>query len=317
MWPFSSRPHSRQTTPATGGIAAHSPRRVSVSKGSIYKGVKITPAAEGFIALDSVFDTSKDAKRFIDTWQKRHQNPGAFQRCVEELKRGGGVIGNPADTQPLVVLMKDGKRWRKVGSYVSQIWATAALKQFRADYPDRTFKLQSRKSNPAAGADEMTERFHGRPVQELIEVEEEVHYHEHLAELGVLTKLKVKAPDGAIVILSDFKDAEGNGALLCSNEDGSQLYIRGGDQSVPLSEFEIDQPHDKEDLGSVVRIWYHTVKDHLGEEGGDATYFHDFGEEDAADGYKPRRPRLMYSVRDERLSFSGGAYRVEREGIVN
>jgi hypothetical protein len=159
----------------------------------------------------------------------------------------------------------------------------------------------------------MSERFHGRPVTEVLEVKERVHVHEHLAELGELQRLKVKALDGGIVTLTGF-----NGALLCSNEDGSQLYIRGGDQSVDPSQFAVEKPyHDTEDLGEVVKIWYFTTKEHLGSEGGTASYHHEFGEEDRERGTRPRRPRLEYSTRDQRLSFTGGAYTVEPEGIRN
>jgi hypothetical protein len=171
----------------------------------------------------------------------------------------------------------------------------------------------SKRANPAEAAAEMSERFHGRPVTEVLDIEEQVHYHEHLAELGELERLKVKALDGGIVTLTQF-----DGAILCSNEDGSQLYIRGGDQAVDPASFAVEKPyHDKEDLGEVVKIWYFTTKEHLGDQGGTASYHHEFGEEDRERGTRPRRPRLEYSTRDQRLSFSGGAYAVEPEGIRN
>ena len=171
-----------------------------------------------------------------------------------------------------------------------------------------------KKGNPGEAAAEMSERFHGRPVTEVLEVEEQVHYHEHLADLGELEHLKVKALDGGIVTLTGF-----DGAILCSNEDGSQLYIRGGDQSVDLAPFAVEKPyHDFEDLGEVVKLWYYTTKDHLGDQGGTASYHHTLSEEDfERRGTRTRRPRLQYSTRDQLLSFSGGRYTVEDEGIKN
>jgi hypothetical protein len=210
-----------------------------------------------------------------------YRNPAKFDRCVKDVKRRGGAANAYAVCTAAGTRNK-GKRKRNP-------------------------------PNPADAAASMSERFHGRPVIEVKEVIEGVHYHTHLAELGELELLKVRALDGIIVRLEDF-----SGALLCSNEDGTQLFIRGGDQSVDPEEFGVEEPfHDKEELGEVIEVRYYTTKDHLGDDGGEATYYHEFGEDDKEEGRKPRRPRLHYSVRDSRLSFAGGGYRVEAEGIVN
>jgi hypothetical protein len=200
---------------------------------------------------------------------------------------------------------------------LSQIPAVASLEGVAEKGYNRLLRTKSKKRNPrnpADGAAEMSEKFHGRPVLETVIVEESVHYHTHLAELGTLEKLVVKASnkDAGIVELEDFA-----GALLCSNEDGTHLYVRGGDQSVPLEEFSLEGNHDFEDLGEVLEIRYYTVKEHLGSQGGEADYYHEFGEDDKANGDKPRRPRLRYSTRDKLLSFTGGGYEVLAEGIAN
>src|SRR5262249_43941588 len=67
--------------------------------------------------------------------------------------------------------------------------------------------------NPEEGSIRMSERFHGRKVIEVKEIDETVHFHRWLAELGELERLKVRACDGGIVTLEDF-----DGCLLCSNE---------------------------------------------------------------------------------------------------
>lgn len=174
-------------------------------------------------------------------------------------------------------------------------------------------KLHNGRRNPMDAATEQYESFHGRPSEKIVEVVEDVHYHSALAQLGALRQLRVKAADGTTVYLANF----GADCLLCSNEDGTQLYIRGGDQEVDLAQFGIDSPHDFEDLGEVKQIRYYTTKDHLGSEGGEAEYYHNFGEEDVERGQKARRPRLRYSTRDKLLSFVGGAYVVKPEGIAN
>jgi hypothetical protein len=250
-------------------------------------------------------------------------NPGtgAFERCVEAVSEKGGAY------DPRAVCAAAGRK--KYGAKKFQEMALAGRERAaRKNLVDPTVaamigsefsklgdKLRKKAGrNPAEAAAEMSERFHGRPVTEVLDIEERVHYHEHLAELGELQRLKVKALDGGIVTLTGF-----DGAILCSNEDGSQLYIRGGDQSVDVSQFAVEKPyHDFEDLGEVLKLWYFTTKDHLGDEGGTASYHHTLSEEDfQRRGTKTRRPRLQYSTRDQLLSFSGGRYTVEPEGIRN
>jgi hypothetical protein len=173
--------------------------------------------------------------------------------------------------------------------------------------------------NPADAAAEMYEKFHGRPSGEVVEISKEVFYHGNLAALGELEKLTVRANDGAVVDLEGFK-----GAILCSNERGTQLYIEGGDQAVKLSAFGIGKPyHDIEDLGEVVKLWYFTTKDHLGDQGGEASYHHRLSEEgkvrmqqDFGKRHVPR-PRLVYDTQNRALGFAGGEYTVEPEGIRN
>ena len=173
--------------------------------------------------------------------------------------------------------------------------------------------------NPADAAAEMYQKFHGRPSGEVVEVEKDVHYHGNLAALGELEKLTVRANDGGLVDLEGFGDA-----VLCSNERGTQLYVEGGDQAVKLSAFGIGKPyHDIEDLGEVVKLWYFTTKDHLGDQGGEASYHHKLSEENKTRmsyGFGEKRapkPRLLYDVMNEALAFAGGEYTVEPEGIRN
>ena len=175
------------------------------------------------------------------------------------------------------------------------------------------------KRNPAGAAASMYEKFHGRPSGELVEVDKPVHYHAHRAALGELEKLTVKSNDGGLVDLEGFGDA-----VLCSNERGTQLYIEGGDQAVKLSAFGIGKPyHDVEDLGEVTKLWYFTTKDHLGDQGGEASYHHTLSEEKKTRmsyGFGERRapkPRLLYDVLNQGLAFAGGEYSVEPEGIRN
>ena len=174
-------------------------------------------------------------------------------------------------------------------------------------------------ANPADAAASMYQKFHGRPSGEVVQVDEPVHYHAHLAALGELEKLTVKSNDGGLVDLEGFGDA-----VLCSNERGTQLYIEGGDQAVKLSAFGIGKPyHDVEDLGEVTKLWYFTTKDHLGEQGGEASYHHTLSEEKKTrmaywfGECRVPKPRLLYDTLNQSLAFAGGEYTVEPEGIRN
>ena len=207
---------------------------------------------------------------------------GRFRRCVEAVAAGGRAY------DPAAVCAAAGRR--KYGA--ARFAAMAARGRRRA--------------NPLEAAARLFEEFHGKPSAEVVEVEESLHVHDYLAELGELLKLEVIALDSSRVKLSGF-----DGALLCSNEEGTQLFIRGGDQFIDLDVFDVAEPHENETLGTVKRIWYHTEKLHLGKEGGQARYYHDFGEEGG------RRPHLIYHYKDPSLEFAGGSYVVKPEGVRN
>jgi hypothetical protein len=160
-------------------------------------------------------------------------------------------------------------------------------------------KRNKAKRNPADAASEAYAGFHGRPPDELVKIEETVHFHRHLAGAGELRKIEVHGR--YTVTLSNFK-----GALLAFNEKRTQLFIKGGDQAVDLKQFGIKTTHEIETLGEVRAIEYFTTKDHLGSDGGTAVYVHRF--------HKPY-PILIYRTIDKKLEFSGGSYDVPDEGI--
>jgi len=182
-----------------------------------------------------------------------------------------------------------------------------AWKEFMAGW-----NAEKRRPNPADAAADVYEEFHGRPSSEVVTVTEKIHYHEHLAALGELRTLIVQARDGARVTLTRFKKA-----ILCTNEAKNQMFVRGGDQSVDLKSFGIRTAHEIETLGRVVELAYFTTKDHLGDEGGTALYFHVSGETNENGKRKMAGwgPDLIYHTVDERLEFSGGSYMIRAEGV--
>ena len=178
---------------------------------------------------------------------------------------------------------------------------------------DTGHKWKRLRGNPSddAAAD-VYEEFHGRPSSEVVTVTEKIHYHKNLAALGELRTLIVQARDGARVTLTRFKKA-----ILCTNEAKNQLFVRGGDQSVDLGSFGIRTAHEIETLGKVLELAYFTTKDHLGDEGGTALYFHVAGETNENGKRKMAGwgPDLIYHTVDERLEFSGGSYMIRAEGV--
>ena len=197
----------------------------------------------------------------------KRKNPPKFDRCVKDVQKKGGTANAYA------VCTASGTRGKK------------------------------RKGNPAGGAAAAFAEFQGRPSEEIVEITQKVHYHEHLAAAGKLEALEVVSFSGSKVTLSQF-----GGALLCFNEKRTQLFVRGGDQKVDLKQFGIapSNAHELETLGDVQVVEYFTTKKHLGREGGTAIYKHKFS--------KPY-PELVYDVRNEQLLFSGGRYVILPEGI--
>jgi hypothetical protein len=96
--------------------------------------------------------------------------------------------------------------------------------------------------------------------------------------------------------------------MLTSNEKGTQLYLVGGDQSLNLSDLNIDGPAaDKEHIaiGDVTHIVYRTRKDF--DKLQETDYIHQFSEDT-----KGPLPELVYDRINKRLSLVGGVYFIKQ-----
>lgn len=173
---------------------------------------------------------------------------------------------------------------------------------------------RKRRKNPADESAKAFKDFHGKPVDQFVEVKERIHTHGYLAAAGELRRLEVAGVDRHPHVISGFK-----GSLLAFNEKRNQLFVKGGDQSVNLADFGIKQPHELETLGAVVKIDYFADKKHLGDEGGKAIYRHKFRTTNENGKHVTirvaRYPDLIYRVLEKRLEFSGGSYEILPEGI--
>lgn len=98
-----------------------------------------------------------------------------------------------------------------------------------------------------------------------------------------------------------------NTTLLSSNEDGTQLYLVGGDQSLDLDDLDITGHMATKELitiGDVVKLYYETEKDFDKFEV--IQYHHEVGEESGV------LPILAYDRLNKRMLFVGGDYHIEK-----
>jgi hypothetical protein len=164
------------------------------------------------------------------------------------------------------------------------------------------------KRNPEDTAAEMYETFHGKPSEEILEVGETVRFHENLAALGELVEMKVATLTKKDVEL-DFTDS---GCMLCSNENGTQLYVVGGDQSIDLDKIGFTGAKGEKDLITIGVLYELTYRTEKGFDKFKLTdYYHELGEET---GFQPM---LVYDAMNEFILISGGEYKIKAEGIVN
>lgn len=163
-----------------------------------------------------------------------------------------------------------------------------------------------RSSNPSAEG--LFEEFHGAAPTG-VTTYQEPHVDGTLTELGDLLELKVLRPRGYKWGSIDFT---GSGVKLASNAKGTQIYLIGGDQSIPqgtLTYLGADNSKDLVDLGEALYIAYRTKKAIAGHIS--SGYEHDFGEDTG------RRPQVSYDRLAKRILFSGGEYTIEAPGIIN
>jgi hypothetical protein len=173
------------------------------------------------------------------------------------------------------------------------------------------------KRNPEDTAVEAFTGFHGEEPSGAVAVQEREHYHTHVWEIGRLVLLRVKLPPDRHesgyknTVDVEFDHEAPKPARLTANEDRTQMFITGGDQSVDLAAFGIEVEHEKELLGYLKDVWYFTDKKHLGKQGGRAIYKHKLGEEGG------ELPAVIYRVREKHIEVVGGSYTIPDEGVRN
>jgi len=163
-------------------------------------------------------------------------------------------------------------------------------------------------TNPAPAAAALYESWTGLPSTHETIVVEKVFDHGHLTDLARLVSFKLRGVRGRL----KFTDPT---TRLCVNETGTQLYIRGGDQTIPLDDFNraVTSPSRKVDptkesvvLGEITNVYYAAKKPFLGGEHKHlGIYDHKLG------GKNRNFPTLVYDTRSQLLSISGGVYYIK------
>jgi hypothetical protein len=248
---------------------------------------------------------------------RKNPTPGWFDHCVSSVAASGSA------SDPRAVCGAMEKRFSHNPKHNPKI-RNPRRSQAKPTMKHHVVKRGAKLPNPIEAAARRFEVTHGRPPDEIIEVIESERIHTVLPAYGRLEWLSILAIDGKTVVkLKDFR-----GAMLCENEDADrqpQLFVIGGDQSVPLKDFKLGSVvHECELLGAAFEVAYKTRKDHLGESGGAGervTHVHDFGSKRGMDDDDPRKrdgsrlPMMIYDVRNKKLQFAGGSYDLPEVGI--
>jgi len=238
--------------------------------------------------------------RLADTGMQRG-NP------VHDLIPGAGSLLKTVD--------KTGAAWKGLGKRVAR-------------GVSKTFHPSKSRKNPMDVALKRYEEFHGMPSAEILEFEEKEHHHSAKVGLGQLVSMLVTLINGKIVPLNSpgFSEKGSNGrkywefdqktpivkrVYLTSSEDGRQLFIDGGDQSIPTEALRglgitADDEHDHMLIGTIDMITYRTRKTFEDKGKNELDFFHKFGGE----GSRGVAPVLLYFKRSEKLRIAGGRYKI-------
>lgn len=308
-------------------------QRVIIHSPSSYKGHRIQQVEdhwESSIDPGTWFDSERDVKKFID--KNPRGNPDLHSKLAhavtdydrkQEGKRGYNRYALSQYLRAVHETVADidlGKAPRRaLVDHFSGRLLDATLKA--AGLPSSTRDEQRNpKRNPEDAAADKFEEFHGSPSESVQVVEREIHYHEHLAQLGDLCQIKVRTVTGLDACLSfagyvddpvnDFSEdvpVADRPQLSCS-EDGRQLYVIGGDQCIGLDALEMDTDEwlkDKMVLGEAYEVTYQTRKGF--DKFKTTSYFHELGEESGVP------VTLVYDTLNDQLEFVGGQYQIKPE----
>lgn len=169
-------------------------------------------------------------------------------------------------------------------------------------------------------AELLAEDFHGRPVRDVIDIEERDVYDEHVSVLGYLKELAIlmEGEDSVIPIQfgeDDDPTVDEDTVYVVSNPAGTNIEFIGGDQDIDWRKVDGSSEEGKYLVwvGPVYSITYYTDKHHLTGPASQKTgtpYEHEFGDEGGD------LPCLIFDRQNRRLMLVGGDYEITPEGIA-
>lgn len=172
--------------------------------------------------------------------------------------------------------------------------------------------LASKRRNPQGrkSAREMAEEFHGRAVEQVINIDELECEPSDYAVIGELIELRVQDEKNEYTLEFNNKD----GVILACDSEGKQLYFIGGNQNINDLLDDIETKHSLSQrflfVGYLSGIVYKTEKHHLSDSNGEVCeYDHNFGEQGG------HFPILIYDKLNEKMIIAGGTYDVRDVGI--
>lgn len=159
------------------------------------------------------------------------------------------------------------------------------------------------KKNPLKEAEDLSEAWHGRPPEKVTVLDEVLHVHGKLVDLGGMECLEICDGEKYVIPIKFGHDVR-----LCSSEDGKQLYLMGGSQEIDVEPFGVEEDKDMVVLGEAAAIVYFTSKCHLGKADKiPGPYRHVFADENG------ERPTVLYDCRNHLILFAGGSYKIQRD----
>lgn len=241
-------------------------------------------------------------------------NPSNQSLAREAFKAGIKAHGKPVSAQDAWNFIRDSH-----GGKLQDAMPSAFRKRYIMEF--EAWKLRTRgKKNPESDSAAAFESFHGEPSGETVIIEDKIHEHEYLWVCGRLIEICVNTLTGRYLYLSWEDREEADTPYLCCSEDGTQLYIEGGDQELDLKAIGMDgdrwvkdrmvigefSPKEK---GRACNITYRTKKDFDNFE--EIDYQHELGES-SKELRHPVAPFLEYEPRNKKLYITGGQYIINK-----
>jgi hypothetical protein len=231
-------------------------------------------------------------------------NPAKFDRCVKDVKRSRSARSAYA------ICTAAGTRNPGGAMVASALAHSAAGRKAQAAIK----KLFSKAKNPQDASEQMFEIFHGMAPNEILHIVERVHVHTNLWTAGTLTSMVIETEAGRRfnLVAPDPDNAKPKDVVYATfNEEGNQLYFRGGDQEIPkklLQQYGFKEDDFREHMiiGAVLELTYRTKKNF--EKGGKelVDFYHGLGKEHSHGVL----PMLVYKPRDPSMALYGGRYKV-------